>query len=499
MLSKMCSICPLQNYRSDDAMMIHKPIQFQNLTLSFPHKVCFEDFSAQIHCGDRIAIIGRNGSGKSTLLQLLQGVTQPTSGTIDIPPDVRMGYVPQIIEQFESLSGGQRLNEALTQALRTNPNVLLLDEPTNHLDRENRKSLLRLLRAYTGTLIVVSHDVELLRTCVDTLWHIDDEKIHIFTGHYDDYIREIGLKRASIEQALSYLQQEKHEVHHALMREQTRAAKSRTKGKKSIEQRKWPTVVSNAKADRASGTTGRKKAAIAHRKEELTQQLSELHLSEIILPQFSLNAADVEDRVLLSVSDGSVGYRDRAPLLQDIHLVLNGHDRVTIFGRNGSGKSTLVKAILNDPTIRREGNWNVPRPQEIGYLDQHYQTLVPERSVLETIEILVPSWSPVDIRRHLSDFLFRKNEEVHALVSTLSGGEKARLTLAQIAAKTPRLLILDEISNNVDLETREHMIQVLNAYPGAMIVISHDEPFLRALEIHICYTIDSGKITQDVF
>jgi ATPase subunit of ABC transporter with duplicated ATPase domains len=126
-------------------------------------------------------------------------------------------------------------------------------------------------------------------------------------------------------------------------------------------------------------------------------------------------------------------------------------------------------------------------------LDQHYGTLSPEKTVLETIAELVPTWTHIEVRRHLNDFLFRKNEEVNSLVAQLSGGEKARLSLAQIAAKTPKLLILDEITNNLDLETKEHVAQVLRAYPGAMIIISHDADFLEG--IGISEVVDVGKFT----
>lgn len=164
---------------------------------------------------------------------------------------------------------------------------------------------------------------------------------------------------------------------------------------------------------------------------------------------------------------------------------------MAITGDNGSGKSTLIKAILGDESIYKTGDWHVIKREDIGYLDQHYSTLHPDKTVLETIADLVPSWSHTEIRRHLNDFLFRKNEEVNALVSTLSGGEKARLSLAQIAAKTPKLLILDEITNNLDLETKDHVIQVLKAFPGAMIIISHEADFLE--EIGVSEVVDVGK------
>jgi ATPase subunit of ABC transporter with duplicated ATPase domains len=468
--------------------MNHKPIFFQNVGLSFPQKVCFEGFTTQLQCGSRIAIIGQNGSGKSTLLKMLQGLIEPGQGEIRLPSDIVFGYVPQVIEEFASLSGGQRLNESLTRALSLDPQMLLLDEPTNHLDLRNRRSLMRLLRSYTGTLIIVSHDVELLRTCVDTLWHIESAKIHVFTGKYDDYMRERRMKRASLEQDISRLDRQKKETYQALIKEQMRAAKSRTQGEKHIKQRKWPTIVSDEKARRAVETTGCKKKAIDSKKQDLIERLSEIHLPEILKPKFSLTTSEVRSKNLISVQDGACGYG--TPILQEIQLSVGSQERLALRGDNGSGKTTLVRAILGDQTVV-SGEWRVPSREDIGYLDQHYSTLESQRTVLETIHDLVPSWSHGDVRRHLNDFLFRKNEEVNALVSTLSGGEKVRLSLAQIAAKTPQLLILDEITNNLDLETRDHVIQVLKEYPGAMIVISHDEDFLKAIHVNVLYDIEN--------
>jgi len=478
--------------------MIHKPIQIKNLQLSFPHKTCFDDFTVQIPYGSRIAIIGRNGCGKTTLLKILNGMVEPTSGDIGCTDDVVFGFVPQIIEDNDSLSGGQRLNAAVTQALSLEPNVLLLDEPTNHLDRHNRKSLMRMLQSYPGTLIVVSHDTEFLRNCIDTLWHIDNGKIHVFSGNYDDYIRELRGRRASIEQELARLDRQKKDMHHDLMKEQKRAAKSKAKGEKSIHQRKWPTVVSNAKASRSEETSGRKKSAIDHKKQDLTDRLSNLRLPEIIMPKFSLSSASVGDRTIVSISDGSIGYAEQEPLLQKISLSISSRDRIAIQGDNASGKSTLIKAILDDDSVIKLGNWHAPKIDDIGYLDQHYGTLSAEKTVLEIIAELVPTWTHIEVRRHLNDFLFRKNEEVNSLVAKASGGEKARLSLAQIAARTPKLLILDEITNNLDLETRGHVIEVLKNYPGAMIVISHDADFLNEIGVNAYFKISDGYVSFSV-
>lgn len=468
--------------------MSHKPISCHNVGLSFPQKVCFEGLTTQIHHGSHIALMGQNGSGKTTLLKILQGLVEPSEGDLVLPDDVRFGYVPQIVEEFDLLSGGQRFHKALTHALSLNPDVLLLDEPTNHLDVRNRHSLVRMLQNYPGTLIIVSHDVELLCNSVHTLWHIQDGHVHIFSGNYDDYVREMAVKRTSIEEEYARLDRQKKDTHQALMKEQTRAKNSRLRGEKLIEQRKWPTVVSAAKVRRAITTSGRKKSALSNTKQVLTERLSELRLPEIIKPKFSLTASDNGSKALVSIQKGSIGYKE--PILENINLSLGSQERMAIRGDNGSGKTTLIRAILGDPQVMKTGHWFTPNQGDMGYLDQHYGTIDPHKTVLETIEDLVPTWTHAEVRSHLNDFLFRKNEEVNALVSTLSGGEKARLTLAQIAAKTPKLLVLDEITNNLDLETREHVIQVLRDYPGAMIVISHDEDFLKAILIENFYTIN---------
>lgn len=476
--------------------MNHKPIQLKNVSLTFPHKVCFQDFNTQISHGSRIAIIGRNGSGKSSLLKIIQGSIEPTSGEIKMPDDVHIGYVPQFFEAAVSLSGAQRFNQALTHALSLDPNILLLDEPTNNLDAHNRASLMRMLRAFEGTLIIVSHDVELLRSCIDTLWHIDNGHVTIFSGNYDDYMRERSSKRATIERELSHLDKQKKDTHQALMKEQDRASKSRAGGEKKIEQRKWPKAAAKLKGIQAEHTAGSKKAEISQKKEELSEALAALRLPEVILPTFSITAADIGTKTLVSIHEGSIGYTSNQPILRDISLSVAAGERIALIGENASGKSTLVKAILNDPKIIRAGEWHTPKRADIGYLDQHYGTLNPEETATGTIEELVPAWSHAEIRRHLNDFLFRKNEEVNALVSTLSGGEKVRLTLAQIAAKTPYLLILDEITNNLDLETRNHVIEVLKKYPGSMIVISHDKDFLDALDIQTWYEMKNETVRQ---
>ena len=472
---------------------MHKPIQFESIGLSFPHKTCFADFTGQIPYGSRIAIMGRNGTGKSTLLKMLAGLQTAIDGCLDTPKVMRIGYVPQIIDAFDSLSGGQRFNKALSEALTLDPELLLLDEPTNHLDNHNRQSLMRMLRSFAGTLVMVTHDVELLRSSVDVLWHIDNGRVQVFIGCYDDYIREVAIQKNALETELFALSRQKRQAHDALMQEQSRAKKSRVRGEKHIQQRKWPTIVSQSKARNAQETSGRKKSAINQEKHEVTARLSELVIPEIIKPKFNLPGMQ-SNQTLVTITDGQVGYHPHHWILQNLRFSIQSQDRIALLGRNGSGKSTLIQAVLNEQSMTRIGDWILPKSDDIGYLDQHYATLSPDKTVMETIRCLWSKHADADIRKHLNDFLFRKNEEVTALVSSLSGGEKARLSLAQIAAKTPKLLILDEMTNNLDLETRAHVIEVLKYYPGALLVISHDTDFLEAIGATERYRIEDGLL-----
>ena len=476
--------------------MTRNLLEIVDLAFTLPHKVCFEGFSSIITTSSRVAIIGNNGSGKSSLLKIIAGHLPASDGFAKITKDTTLAYVPQIIENNHELSGGQRFNSELSKALSTNPDLLLLDEPTNHLDLNNRQSLMRMLNKYSGATIIASHDEELLRKCINTLWHIDNGKIDIFSAKYDDYLREQSIIRSSINKELNTLERQKHSMHEKLMQEQQRASKSKTKGQKKIDNKKWSKMAGDFAKMSAEKSQGKKLQDIDQKKQNLVEKSINLRVPEIIQPKFSIDAYKISERMIISIDNGSVGYLKNTKILTDINLTISSRDRVAILGDNGSGKSTLIKAILNDINIIKEGEWNLPKVDDIGYLDQHYSTLQNYLSAFETIAQITPNWTQADVRKHLNDFLFRKSEEVNAKVFQLSGGEKARLSLAKIAAQTPKLLILDEITNNLDITTKEHVVQVLRNYPAALIVISHDSDFLDAISINDFYVIRNGEISR---
>ncbi len=471
---------------------MHKPIYLKDLCLSFPHKLCFSDFSEKILYGSRIAIIGQNGAGKSILLKIIQGIWSNFEGIVSLPQDLRLGYLPQVIFTAGGLSGGEHLNRALSEALYNSPNLLLLDEPTNHLDKTNRRALMNYLCHYKGTLIIVTHDVELLRNSIDIIWHIQGEKIQVFNGKYDEYLCHLEKKNSSIEKELTKLHQKKEEVHQAKMKEEQQNKNRRLRGEKSIQQRKWPTVRSLTKLGNTVKTGNQRLHLIQERKEQLLAEQAQIFRQKIIQPKFQLKTS-LHPKSVITIKEASVGYKSRV-ILENIEFHMRTNERVALCGDNGSGKSTFIKGILADEQLTKKGSWILPDPATIGYLDQHYQNLPANKTVWEMVETFMPTATIQERRKHLNDFLFRKNEEVQTSIKNLSGGEKARLSLCWIAARSPSLLILDEMTNNLDLETRSHVIQVLKEYPGAMIVISHDEDFLKAINIETVYLIHQGKI-----
>jgi len=453
-------------------------LTIQDLSLSVGHKQLLTHFSAVVPHGSRIGIIGRNGSGKSTLLQALA----KHAG------DAAM-LVPQIITDHADLSGGQRFNKALSAALASQPEILLLDEPTNHLDVKNRQSLLRMLNAFDGTLIIVTHDIELLRTCIGTIWHFEDGTITISNQSYDEYIRTTEQKRTALTEHIALLNRQKKEAHTTLMKEQERAKKKKAQGAKAYAHD--DKLLKRHKQASGQLTGNKNRSAIIASKEEATAALAKLRTPEHIMPTFTLPAASHVADTVVTITDGSAGYAG-SPVLSQISLTIQATERIALMGANGSGKSTFIKALVCDASVITTGLWQAPKHHHIGYLDQQYTNLNPTYSVFETIKECMPHASINEIRTHLNRFLFRSNEAVATLISQLSGGEKARLSLAIIGACTPALLILDEVTNNVDRETRQHIIEVLKAYPGALIVISHDHDFLTEIGITTWYEISRG-------
>ena len=456
-------------------------IRLQGLSLSFPHKTCFSDFSAHIHPGQRIGLVGDNGSGKSSLLAMLQGARVPDGGLIAGTEGLCIAYVAQILPDDEPASGGERVTQAVYRALAQQPDLLLLDEPSNHLDQRHRQQLLRRLQHFYGTLVLVTHDDELLKQVCDTLWIFDQEQIRVFSGCYSDYLAAQASLREQLEARARIIKQRSKGAHQALMKEQERASHARERGIRSIENRKWATIKSAAKLGRGNTTAGKMQASLNRERLELSEARAACRPDTSLTPHFYLSHAQHSADTVVQLSDGAVGYN--AALQTNLNLSLHRGERLWLTGGNGSGKSTLLAALRGTDSLRLGGDWLCPRAQEIAYLDQHHATLDLTASVLDNLRQVVPYWIITDCRRHLADFMFRAEEAVHAAAGSLSGGERTRLALACIAARMPQLLLLDEVTNHLDRTLRQHVIDVLKNYPGTMILVSHDQSFIDAIGI----------------
>ncbi|MBM3886816.1 ABC-F family ATP-binding cassette domain-containing protein [Candidatus Dependentiae bacterium] len=469
--------------------MSHKPICLKELSFILPHKTCFEHFNTTIHSGAKIGIIGANGSGKSTLLRIIQQLSLPSTGRVVVDEQIAFGFVSQLPEEAAGLSGAQQFNKSLTQALATDPDVLCLDEPTNHLDIHNRRSLMLMLQRCEKTLLIVSHDVELLRTCIDTIWFINDGVVTVFDGNYDAFMDHQQVKRKQLDSKIVMLEKNERYARDELRRAQERSAR-RARANKNENDRNLLGYLKRT----GNRSLGKHQAMVGNIRDGIMRRRALLYESEELIVHFEMLASRLRSKSgnVIEVLSGTVGYQELQPLITEINLLVRPGERVTLRGVNASGKSTIIKALMNQVDIIKTGDWHLPKLEEIGYLDQHYKNLPAHETVFGVVQ-QISKLSGKELRVVLNDFLFRKNEEVNALVSQLSGGERCRLALACIALQQPSLLLLDEATNNLDLQTREYLIQVLTAYPGTVVVISHDEDFLQRINISTNYEITAGK------
>ena len=337
-----------------DYLMPHKPIRIDNLSFELPHRDCFSGFSTQIQYGEKIGIIGRNGSGKSSLLKIIMGELDSSGGEISNLDGINIGYVPQTITNFEDMSGGERFNRALSEALADNPDILILDEPTNHLDQQTRYSLMRMLDNYDGTLIVATHDTNFLNQCIKKLWHIDNGRVSVFSGNYEDYIRERGILRDVQERKLEILRKERKKLKEAKIRELQKSAKGSKSKPRDNERLNF-----NAKKSRGQATSDAKVSAIVQKMDEVRSTMSDNRLPEELSPSFIIeNDRTALSKSILNISSGMCGYAD--PVISSISLSLSGQDKISISGNNGSGKTTLLKAIMGNEEVWTDGDWFLP-------------------------------------------------------------------------------------------------------------------------------------------
>lgn len=501
-------------------------LTIRNLTYLQSGAPLLENSNLQIFANQHVGLVGKNGCGKSTLFRLIRGVIKPDSGEVSLQPGKTIAFVEQEIinsdqpaiefvldgdvelHQLEKIlaqaghdavwfeaqqryevisgymararaaqllnglgfanhalehpvshfSGGWRMRLNLARALMHRADLLLLDEPTNHLDLEAILWLEQYLARYPGSLIVVSHDREFLNTCVNRIAHINNRQMDEYSGNYDDFERTRAERL--MQHAQAFQQQQKKIAH---MEDFVRRFR--------------------AKATKARQAQSRIKAL------ERLARIAPAHVEDGHF-ELQIEAPERSPDVLLRVKDMSFGY-DHQLLFQQVHLILQAGTRIALLGPNGAGKSTLIKLLAGEinPT---SGILEWTPSIRIGYFAQHQlENLEGNATPLQHMIRLAPAQTELDLRKFLGRFGLGGDREDRPVVS-FSGGEKSRLALALLAWQKPHLLLLDEPTNHLDLDMRDALTLALEAYAGAVVLVSHDRSLVRAVADELWLVAD-GK------
>ena len=501
-------------------------LSISNLTYRIGARVLLDETGVAINSGHRVGLVGRNGTGKTTLLRLITGELSPSEGTIDIPKRWQVGITSQeaphgvrslidtvmaadrelvsLLAEAETAtdperigaihtrladkdahtanaraavilaglgfdeeaqqkpcddySGGWRMRVALAGLLFTHPDLLLLDEPTNHLDLEATIWLEDYLRTYPGTILLVSHDRGLLNRAVDEILHLENGKMTLYRGGYD---RFEDTRRMRLEQNEKL--RAKQSQHRAAI--ESFVARFRAKATKAKQAQSRIKMLERMKP-------------IAEHHEEGSISLMFPEPEQLSPPLYSM------DKVV-------VGY-DGKPVLSNLGLRLDNDDRIALLGANGNGKSTLVKLLAGklDPI---SGEISKSGKLRVGYFAQH-QSEELDMNATPVIEMQRrrPQDSETSLRSHLGRFGFGQQKAL-TKISSLSGGEKARLLFALMTVTKPHILLLDEPTNHLDMDSRQALAEAINAFEGAVVLISHD-PHVIELTVDRFWLVEGGRV-----
>lgn len=454
-----------------------------NLSIGIDHEL-ISDINFGVSEFDRIGVIGQNGSGKTTLLRTIANLEEPFSGSYSVGG--LCYYIPQT-HQISTLSGGQQSFQVLKEGFLKSPDILLLDEPTNHLDIDAKQVLIDLIKNFKGAVICISHDVWFLEQITNRLWIINDGKIRNFTGSYREYKQELMRNEESRERQLEVVKKEKRKLELSRSREEVRSARSKREGKKQKLDRSKSRMEIGRKKMAAEGVAGRNKKQLDEREEMIAEKMNVLVSRKKKRVSGTINTSESRGS-LIRIKDAAL-YVQGKKILDNVSLDMQKGDRIAITGKNGSGKSALVKAILEKPGFELDPKPYLNSSLRCEYLDQHYSIIDPDKSVVDNVANFSGA-SDERIRQHLSHFLFSDSREVLKKAKQLSGGMMARLAFVMLTIAPIDLLILDEPTNNLDIETVDAIKELLMEYRGGLIVISHDIDFVESLHVQRNYLVD---------
>lgn len=525
----------------------------QNLTYIHPNKdLLFDNINLSLNRHDKAALIGNNGTGKSTLLKIIAGVSQPSSGLART--DSKPYYVPQIFGQFndltvaqalqiedkltalkeildgivteenlmllnddwtieercqqalaywelegldltqkmETLSGGQKTKVFLAGISIHQAGLVLLDEPSNHLDTAGRILLYNFIQSTASTLLVVSHDRKLLNL-LDTVYELSKRGISVYGGNYDFYAGQKRMESNALSEDVKSKEKALRKAKEMERESAERQQKLDARGKKKQEKAGVPTIMMNTLRNNAEKSTSRLKGIHAEKVGTISQELHELRkeLPDVDKMKFGFDHSTLhKGKVLVAAKDINYGYQNQLLWRHGLSFQITSGERIALKGLNGSGKTTLIKIILGEMepkfgTVHRADNKAV-------YIDQDYSLVDNQRKVYEQAQHFnLSALQEHEIKIRLNRFLFAK-DDWEKPCAALSGGEKMRLMLCclTIGNQAPDIIILDEPTNNLDIQNLEILTAAVNEYQGTLIVVSHDQYFLE--QINAERAIDLG-------
>ncbi|MBW3625825.1 MAG: ABC-F type ribosomal protection protein [Armatimonadetes bacterium] len=475
------------------------------------------DASCEIAPGDRVGLIGANGCGKSTLLKIMAGRETPDGGHVHLPGNPLVGYLPQEAgfpvslslmsalcadlpdepppweaeellaglnfprerwdQPVRTLSGGEQTRLMLARLLLMQPDLLLLDEPTNHLDLGALEWLEKYLGRFRGALLVISHDRRFLDHTVNRILELDGRKLREFGGNYSFYAQQKEEERRRQEVEYRRQQEEIASLKAYIKRASSRA---RAIGQGPKRGRDHYGRVASKMAKQAKAAERRLDRIERVQKPWEPDTLNARFQPETRHGQWAARAESLSkcygDRVLFRRVDLSIAYGER----------------VAIIGPNGAGKTTLLRILLGEEPPD-EGESHLGPGVKVGYLAQHQENLNPEHTLLEEA-LAERNASETEVRTLLACFLFRR-DEVFKKVGALSSGERVRLALVRLLASGCNLMVLDEPTHHLDIDTRERMEEALEEYPGTLLLVSHDRLLLDRLAERLVI-IEGGEVTQ---